>query len=179
MLDSVAAFMSGIIDYAGLFPPARLDLDTAIRNYARYRTDEHAHMVARFVIPAVRLPELERFHDEIFCRSEAPFEFSVLTRSGGHRDAFVEGVEADLEEIRTFRERHGERIRVDALELRLSPDLAEQATEPELRESLDAVGDRVERSIPGGAQLFFEAGLPESWPGRTALVVDAIAAKHA
>ena len=31
------AFMSELIDYAGLFPPARLDLDTAIRNFARYR----------------------------------------------------------------------------------------------------------------------------------------------
>lgn len=179
MLDSVAAFMSGIIDYAGLFPPAKLDLDTAIRNFARFRQDENAHMVARFVIPAVRLPELERYHEELFAEGAEPFQFSVLTRSGGHRDAFLEGVEADLEEIRTFRERHGERVAIDAMEIRLSPDLAEQASEPELRGALDAVADRVERVVPGGAQLFFEAGLPESWPGRTSLVVDAIAAHNA
>ena len=179
MLDSVAAFMSGIIDYAGLFPPAKLDLDTAIRNFVRYRQGESAHMVARFVIPAVRLPELERYHDELFSQGDEPYQFSVLTRSGGHRDAFIEGVEADLEEIRTFRERHGERVVVDAMEIRLSPDLAEQVPEAELRGGLDEVADRVERVVPGGAQLFFEAGLPESWPGRTSLVVDAIAAHNA
>ena len=41
------ALVSSIIDYAGLFPPARLPLDTAIGNYARYRTEPEAWMLAR------------------------------------------------------------------------------------------------------------------------------------
>src|SRR5438034_269722 len=39
MSPSLRALLSGSVDYAGLFPPARLPLDQAIRNYARYRTD--------------------------------------------------------------------------------------------------------------------------------------------
>ena len=59
MLPSVRAFLSGIIDYAGLFPPARLPLDEAIWNYARYRTEQESWMLGRFVIPAASLGELD------------------------------------------------------------------------------------------------------------------------
>jgi hypothetical protein len=52
------AFMSELIDYAGLFPPARLDLDTAIRKYARYRDQDEAWMLGRFIIPAGQLAQL-------------------------------------------------------------------------------------------------------------------------
>ena len=35
ILPSVRAFLAGIIDYAGLFPPAKLPLEKAIRNSVR------------------------------------------------------------------------------------------------------------------------------------------------
>ena len=43
MSPSLRALLSGIIDYAGLFPPAKLPLDQAIRNYARYRTEPDSY----------------------------------------------------------------------------------------------------------------------------------------
>ncbi len=50
--------LTGAIDYAGLFPPAALDMDTAVRNYASYRASDDAPMLGRFVVPAARLNEL-------------------------------------------------------------------------------------------------------------------------
>lgn len=50
--------LTAAIDYAGLFPPAALDMDTAVRNYVSYRTSEDAAMLGRFVAPAARLNEL-------------------------------------------------------------------------------------------------------------------------
>ncbi len=47
--------LAGVVDYAGLFPPAGLPLDLAILNYARYRQGPDAWMLGRFVIPAARL----------------------------------------------------------------------------------------------------------------------------
>ena len=35
MLAGVREFMVGIIDYAGLFPPAKLQMEPAVRNYAQ------------------------------------------------------------------------------------------------------------------------------------------------
>jgi hypothetical protein len=51
--------MSGLIDYAGLFPPASLDMAAAMRNYAAYRQGEYAWMLGRFVVPAARRGEVE------------------------------------------------------------------------------------------------------------------------
>src|SRR6516165_211295 len=54
MLPSVRALLSRIIDYAGMFPPAQLPLEQAIRNYARYRTEPESWMLGRFVCPAAQ-----------------------------------------------------------------------------------------------------------------------------
>jgi len=39
--------LAHVIDYAGLFPPAKLPLDVSIRQFARYRTDAAAWMLGR------------------------------------------------------------------------------------------------------------------------------------
>jgi hypothetical protein len=50
--------LEGIVDYAGLFPPAQLSMGQAIANYARYHGGEDSWMLGRFVVPANRLGEL-------------------------------------------------------------------------------------------------------------------------
>ena len=58
-MSAIRALLTGSIDYAGLFPPAGLDMGTAVKNYARYLTEPAAWALGRFVVPAARLPELE------------------------------------------------------------------------------------------------------------------------
>lgn len=55
---SVRALLSEAIDYAGLFPPAALDLQTALRNYQSYRAGPYQWALGSFVVPSSRLPEL-------------------------------------------------------------------------------------------------------------------------
>jgi hypothetical protein len=55
----VAALMRAAIDYAGLFPPAALDMAGAVERYARYRRGPDAWALGRFVVPVARLGELE------------------------------------------------------------------------------------------------------------------------
>jgi hypothetical protein len=59
MHDSMRALLSRLIDYAGLFPPAKLDMATTISNYARYREGDDAWMLGRLIVPASRLDEFE------------------------------------------------------------------------------------------------------------------------
>jgi hypothetical protein len=47
------------IDYAGLFPPAGLDMNSAVKNFATYLAGEEAWALGRFVVPVSRLSELE------------------------------------------------------------------------------------------------------------------------
>ncbi len=53
-------FLNGIIDYAGLFPPAELSMADAVREYARARSGPDAWALGRFVVPHARLPELRQ-----------------------------------------------------------------------------------------------------------------------
>src|SRR5438034_7858967 len=104
MRASLRALLTGVIDYAGLFPPAGLPLEQAIRNYARYRQEPESWMLGRFVCPAARLAELVPFKERF--QRGPPFVFSVLGRGGNSREDFLAGLRADLQTIAAFRESH-------------------------------------------------------------------------
>ena len=53
------SLLDGIIDYAGLFPPAQLPMDEAFTRFVEHRSTDDGWMLARFVCPAGRLDELE------------------------------------------------------------------------------------------------------------------------
>ena len=55
---SVRFLFQGLIDYAGLFPPASLAMEPAVDEYLLARSGAHAWMLGRFVVPASRLDEL-------------------------------------------------------------------------------------------------------------------------
>jgi hypothetical protein len=50
---------TGLFDDAALFPPGNAAMPDAVSGHARYRQDWYAGLVARFVCPAGRLPELD------------------------------------------------------------------------------------------------------------------------
>lgn len=124
MTASLRTLLSHVLDYAGLFPPARLSLEETLRNYARYRTEPEGWMLGRLVLPAARLSELDAF-SELFAAGP-PFTFSILGRGGESAEAFQAGVQADLGAIQQFRNRHGRRVVVDAFEVKLPLALVEQ-----------------------------------------------------
>ena len=58
MTRTLRTLLSGLVDYAGLFPPANLDMPTAAQHYARDLMGEFHWALGRFVCPASRLEEL-------------------------------------------------------------------------------------------------------------------------
>lgn len=56
-MESVSRLTHGLVDYAGLFPPAELGMSQAVANYSAYRRRPDAGMLGRFVLPASRLDE--------------------------------------------------------------------------------------------------------------------------
>lgn len=116
------ALMSEVLDYAGLFPPARLEMAPTVENYARFRAGLDRWMLARLIVPVGRLEEFERSaaahlpsnrdlpHDDSWA-------ISAITAPAG--DA---GLAADLEAIARFNERHAQRGEggavIDTIELR-------------------------------------------------------------
>jgi hypothetical protein len=59
-MNAIRTLLAESIDYAGLFPPAGLDMPRAVENFAQYRTTPEAWALGRFVLPASRLGEFEQ-----------------------------------------------------------------------------------------------------------------------
>lgn len=79
MFASTQALLSAIVDYAGLFPPAQLDLPAAMSQYSRDRVSHNGWMLDQFVVPMHRLPVLtEQLAASV---AATPWEFSVIVTS--------------------------------------------------------------------------------------------------
>lgn len=71
--------LEGIIDYAGLYPPADLDMQTTVSNWASYLQTEDNWMLARLIIPASGLDEFkEAAKDLLPNEDEDMWQLSVL-----------------------------------------------------------------------------------------------------
>src|SRR5438105_13295520 len=74
---SLHALLAGAIDYAGLFPPATLDMRDAVARYADYRGTAEAWALGRLVLPLSRVDELAAAKHEIGAQSQS-WRLSVL-----------------------------------------------------------------------------------------------------
>jgi hypothetical protein len=57
---TLTVLLDSIVDYAGLFPPAKQGMQPAVENYARDRAGPHAAMLGRFICPVSRLAEMSK-----------------------------------------------------------------------------------------------------------------------
>lgn len=119
-MSAIRILLRNSIDYAGLFPPAGLDMPDAVANYARYLASDAAWALGRFILPVSRLAEFEAAAEQQLPRSPAgqPWRLGVLTGSE---------LSADLDQIAAFNRRHAEAgmgaALIDTLETKASsPD---------------------------------------------------------
>ena len=130
----VRALLAGLIDYAGLFPPAGLPMGDAVRNYDSYIRGEHAWMLGRLIVPAARLGE---FTDAL---RDAGVDASTWRLS-------VLATAADAEAVCLFNDGPAEYGRIDVLEIKA-------ADVHEIECATVAFGSRY--------QIYFEIP-PEKW----------------
>ncbi|MCI0473002.1 MAG: hypothetical protein L0Y76_05395 [Ignavibacteria bacterium] len=122
--DAFRAFMSRIIDYAGMFPPAGLDLEEAFGNYAGYVKSEDEWMMSRFVCT---IKTFENFFDgnnparKILDEHKGDnwIKFTILLTGGNSPKDFYTSLEKDLKLLRKFREENFESLSADSFEVRL------------------------------------------------------------
>jgi len=76
---SLVRLLAGLIDYAGLFPPAGLSMPDAVARYARYRQGAHDWALGRFIVPAARLEEFARALEAVEMPAPVdPWRLSIL-----------------------------------------------------------------------------------------------------
>ncbi len=177
MSKPLQRFLTELIDYAGLFPPAQLPMDTAVANYARYRTSEDAWMMSRFICPASRLRELQPYRDNLF-QSEAPFRFSVIGGGGRDRGQFLTRLKKDIENIRDFQLFHEGQIGVEIFETRLPEALLRKPDAAAITDFIKEITATFSKSELPPITLFLEAGFSGKWREAIAIVIKAIAAHN-
>ncbi len=124
--------LEGIVDYAGLFPPAALAMPTVVRNYAHYRASGAGWMLGRFVCAAAALEQFSTHADPFLPRDAGAIPWRLSVTGSGD-------LAGDLRAIAACNERHVVCFDevgavVDAIELR--------AASVEEIEAIDAVVPR-------------------------------------
>lgn len=118
MHETLRTLLAGLVDYAGLFPPANLDMRATAERYANARSGEHEWVLGRLICPASRLDELADAAAGLLPTGDrdedAPWYVSAI----------IDGpLDGSLAMIAAFNERHadGPTAVVDAVELK-APD---------------------------------------------------------
>jgi hypothetical protein len=87
-MSAIKALMTGLIDYAGLFPPAKLDMRKAVSNYREYRNGDEAWALGRLIVPVSRLSEFAEVFNEVCCGEwEFAWLLSALVSDDASEDA--------------------------------------------------------------------------------------------
>jgi hypothetical protein len=118
--SSASALLKNLIDYAGLFPPASLDMASSAANYDIYLRSRWSWILGRFIVPVARLNEFQIELDHLPTRTEdeisAPWRLSVLPGSD---------VSSDVTRILAFnsqskKDRSKREAIVDSIEIKVS-----------------------------------------------------------
>lgn len=159
-MQALNVLLKGVVDYAGLFPPAGVSMDAAVANYAAYLSGADRWMLGRFIVPVRRLDEFDAAAaGRLPPRpADAPWLLSALAG---------DDLAADVRAIGEFNGRHAAdgagAAEIDSIELR--------AASP--AEIADAA-----RIVPGWARAFVELPLePDPDPLIAALATAGLRAK--
>ncbi len=174
MAKSFTSFMEKIIDYAGLFPPATLPMEQAVRNYFRYRTSRDAWMLSRFICPAARLKELYPFKEHLFSEDN-PVPISVLGRSGKGEQDFLSGIRKDLALINEFLSYMEDRVKVEVFEVRLPAVLFETPDHSVITTFLNRLSEELEYGFQSPVTPFYEIPVSRNWKSAFSAVTKGIA----
>jgi hypothetical protein len=158
MSASLRALLTGAIDYAGMFPPAKLPLEEAFRNYLVYRECPDAWMLGRFICPAGRLEELVQLI--LNAPLESPIYVSCIGSGGSTFEELFKNSNEDLEGIRAFGNQSAERAMVDVLETKL-PDEPFKEKKKVLRDKVQEVSQLFAKENAKLESVFFEIAKPD------------------
>ena len=107
------SIFAGIIDYAGLFPPASSSMEAAVIAYASYRTGPHRELLGRFVVTASRLEEMaDAVASTDSAGGEGPWPLTVVMASNLPDEAAA---------VQRFRDQWPEQqFRIDSFEAKVA-----------------------------------------------------------
>ncbi|HEY2103121.1 MAG TPA: hypothetical protein VGH08_07700 [Chthoniobacterales bacterium] len=118
---SLRSLLARSIDYAGLFPPATLKLEPALKNQANYARSNEAWMLSTFVLPVEKFAEAAWFVSEF--DETYPLQISALGPKTINAIDFIEELKMAVKGIREFAGENPKAVRIGQLEMPLPADV--------------------------------------------------------
>jgi len=112
------ALLAEIIDYAGLFPPAKLPMAEAFTRFLAHRASDDGWLLARFVCPAARLEELTPLMAGADL-GQTPIRIAALGTGGDDPPGYAGSIERDAEALTAFSAFHQDNVLIDVFEVKL------------------------------------------------------------
>ena len=81
-MTAMDCMLEGLFDYAGLYPPASVDMRTAVRSYLRSRHSTESKVLGRFVVDIARVEEMRAEAGDAM----ADLPVSLIVGAGGDTD---------------------------------------------------------------------------------------------
>ncbi len=169
--------MTGLIDYAGLFPPAKLPMDRAVAQYNGYRQCPESWMLGRFICPCSRVEEFI-LHSEIFLDQaglDNPWRISALGDPVKDTRFLDRANSANLAAIADLSDQFGDGVCVDAFECRWPNDVFEAADPKQISDLLSKLVGAFDEYAPGATHIFLEVPFVENWKTKVPKFVECVA----
>jgi hypothetical protein len=155
---SLRVFLDKIIDYAGTYPPANLDLKTSFNNYLEYiKESPYNWMLSKFVCPASKLEELDQIIKKENITIKPHVSFSVIGTSSIHSSEFLDTISRDGVLMKTFENKYSSFIKAGAYEVRLPGDIFSMKGDNVLSELFKLISKQLGKILNRHTQLFFES----------------------
>jgi hypothetical protein len=155
MTNSFKAFMSELIDYAGLFPPARLPLRLAVEEYLRHRQEPEAWILNRFICPVQKLHELIPYKEK-FQAKLVIVPLTVLFNNAENQIDYLSQLENDLNLLQEFQDEMHLTAAAEVFELRISMTLFDNFNENKIHRFLTKISDLMKTHGYEKIMLFLE-----------------------
>ncbi len=140
-MESVRVLLSGIIDYAGLFPPSQVSMPEAVINYATYRNSNYGWMLGRFVVPVARLDEfIESARD--FVSRDGKSTWHLCVTAG-------EDINDTIRKVRDFNRKNAPGVFADLIEVKAN--------------TVSKIDNTV-AALPEGVTAYFEIATGDALP---------------
>lgn len=160
-MTSFNNFMKSLIDYAGMYPPANLDLQTAFTNYLNYINSDDEWMIDKFVCSIKSFEEFIN-HDSAISKQLHDFKsdrwvsFALLLNGGKTAKEFLNTLDTDLKLINSFVNEHSELIVTDNFEAKLPGDISGKNNSGVLKKFLNDCSAIFNENEFFGSKVFFE-----------------------
>lgn len=159
---SSAAFFRALIDYAGLFPPAGLALEEAVKNYRGYLDHPKRWVLSRFIVTPAQLGRMTPDLANLFS-SQQKLDISLVCKNPRAE------IPAALDKIREFKGL----LSLGSVEVPLAPSNDSAAQIAECEKTLQEID-----ALEGSCSAFFELPFFEGWETALSSACDAITQAH-